>query len=1658
MRKFAVLVFFALLAFAADGRIPHGGAFNGQAPAGTPIGSPASGPYPTTQSFTLANPSSPTPTAQICYTTDLSQPTCPVSGTSQVYTGGISVTTTTTFKYVAGNVVGFTQSNTGTTTITIETQTATPMFLPANGPYSDVGFSFTLSCAAGATPYYTTDGTTPTYPATGTTTLYTGAVSLPQTPGLVTPMALCEAPGFTNSGVITASYTLTGSGPSGACETGVTAGTLNLVGTVTRTTGSSPLMVVFDMTGTTDPGVSATSTPFLDVTYSYTFGDPGASGTGTWPYGSNAGGNSKNTAVGGVAAHLYVVPYGTGDITPQVTVNAQSTSGNNASCTFNLTVYDNADASPQGFAGASTVCVSSSGTPVAGSGGCPAGAGVLNSATFGGALPTAMSGLQYLFKCGDTFTYSSKTLHGNRFRIDEYGACTGSNRPIIQRPQSGDLLTIGNGPVQTSDGAVSNLDCEGTGTFNNSSSGGCFFNGQDSAPHVYPTQITWYNNLSNNNAITFQDYIGSQIGLFQNVMNGMGFVGGDQGIFINESGNQCTNGSSAYNCGGSGAFDNINYNVLYGNHFDGLGAFGSSSGPETVRVSACRMCVIEQNDMLNATQSTAVLKLHDDFHSSGTFGGQYMELSVISDNYFSAPLVTACSAQLVEITPENAVTDERNRNLLIERNLFAANCGGVKGLALSVVNARLSDNMFTSGSGVAIQKRGVEYTNTSGAPVNTLAPELVEGYNNSCYNSNPCMWSTAWGPAGNAGNDNTFVNTLAYNASGGSVISVGGTGNTVSNNTATITCNPGFANHSGHFHSSSDFNPTACTGGGTPSAVPVIFDALNNPFATPYPLGAVIPSVAPVTSFKFFAGNAALSLQYQHNVSLGQCQTDVNALAASPVPGGNSAQMYVPGWRWPSLENGPPNNLLSDAQNGTGQFAGFQQIYQCYTYLQATIPGAHFGISVMGDAAGATDSYTASIITTRPWNTTGLIVPGDIASGGCPSNCGHIVVPNSFGSSSSTTYAIAPMFAGPGPNNGHAYYGIGFNGCDAGGCSEAIPAFWIPPVNQRYINLWQALSFFTYQAPSGHPLCNPVCPMLTLDTDPLVSYIFSNDEYSYNLTVSPTGAAVNPPQSTGSADLPSNTNMFAADRAWATAATGFFPHTLIGNNFTFGFGAGHGTDTPANMAAYTNQNIAAGALSTIQGLALTASDTYGNNFAAGSTDSGMSCALQGYIGYASPGCFTSGLGTGLTTSLIDYMPLVSQIQPFDYLHGLPSGVHCTSPYTLALCTGAITSISAAANNSYIHSNLLIWSMGDAVGSTTTSAWSTYVQPTIIHAAGTAGVTPYSTIRPSNLPGGVTTWLTMPSYTDLYGNTYVSGVAAGPVRGQTGSAPKNIPPGAVYPLAERANPYAGAGNDTYYWPNTWAGAGTMTGFAPTNAAGKSQLSIQPQGTSPTTTFQMEGPRFGAYMLGSDAYTSSGRPQFTLQQNFFDNPVSGSPSPGPVLFTGPSVTLYNSITLEARTYVPAASAPDTTNSPYIQLGTGFIPNPVPSPRSWELDIFVTMLAGASENQAVHSFFITQGPPDAYVLVLPFAKAGTGTYATFTSGTYQTGTFGPTNFSWSISYSQMKAIIAYMIAQGYTAFNGLVPENFTLFQTHINAEQPNSSTISMGWNATNWSITAR
>lgn len=108
----------------------------------------------------------------------------------------------TSNKFIAFNNAKFYANASSSSTV------ETPTFSPAEGSYSSTQ-SVTISCAtAGATIYYTTDGSTPST----SSSVYSSAISVSTT---TTIKAIATKSGMDNSGVASATYTITGGGGGG---------------------------------------------------------------------------------------------------------------------------------------------------------------------------------------------------------------------------------------------------------------------------------------------------------------------------------------------------------------------------------------------------------------------------------------------------------------------------------------------------------------------------------------------------------------------------------------------------------------------------------------------------------------------------------------------------------------------------------------------------------------------------------------------------------------------------------------------------------------------------------------------------------------------------------------------------------------------------------------------------------------------------------------------------------------------------------------------------------------------------------------------------------------------------------------------------------------------------------------------------------------------------------------------------------------------------------------------------------------------------------------------------------------------------------------------------------------------------------------------------
>jgi PKD repeat protein len=199
--------------------------------------------------------------------------------------------------------------------------------------------------------------------------------------------------------------------------------------TASRTRCTAPCAVFFHADGTTSDRMNSDEV-FLFLDYEWRFGDSSA---GTWRTGALANTGtpqSKNLEYGPTAGHLFERP---GSYTVQLTVCTSD--GSSCDTERQLITVSNPNTV---YPRTETVCVGNS-RPVAGSGGCPAGAKVVRSADFDDAFANgancgaeaANAHVRCLFKRGDTFTASRQVdmSSANGVQIGAFGS---GNKPVIR--------------------------------------------------------------------------------------------------------------------------------------------------------------------------------------------------------------------------------------------------------------------------------------------------------------------------------------------------------------------------------------------------------------------------------------------------------------------------------------------------------------------------------------------------------------------------------------------------------------------------------------------------------------------------------------------------------------------------------------------------------------------------------------------------------------------------------------------------------------------------------------------------------------------------------------------------------------------------------------------------------------------------------------------------------------------------------------------------------------------------------------------------------------------------------------------------------------------------------------------------------------------------
>ena len=426
--------------------------------------------------------------------------------------------------------------------------------------------------------------------------------------------------------------------PPACTAAGVTTnGVITLKATASRTLpGVSPLAVFFDASTTTS---TATTKPFHDIEYRWDFGDPGSgSWTATAPNMPNL---SRNTARGPVAAHVYEPPAAafspvTHNVPFTATVTAfDGTPANTVSCSFPITVQD-----PDFiFAGTNTICFSTSGSfPAVEANACPSGAQKVTNATYGAVVAFAGAGKRLLLRRGEFWTVGSVSPIANAGPgiLGAFGPSP--NPPVIlaTAPLFGAIRLAQPGTALV-DWRVMDLELDGGSTI---TSYGISVPGGAAPPgglFINKTTLLRLKIHNFNYGINFPDLSSAPPY--------------DQTFVVDSS---LFGASSTLAAGGYNAF-------IAGTNFAFMGnssvANGSNSN-HNMRNPFIGTGLISYNSMTGpATWAPGgeTLKIH----SYKPFATKFTEKLLISDNILDGDS---------GIAPQNNVSDERLRDVLIERN------------------------------------------------------------------------------------------------------------------------------------------------------------------------------------------------------------------------------------------------------------------------------------------------------------------------------------------------------------------------------------------------------------------------------------------------------------------------------------------------------------------------------------------------------------------------------------------------------------------------------------------------------------------------------------------------------------------------------------------------------------------------------------------------------------------------------------------------------------------------------------------------------------------------------------------------------------------------------------------------------------------------------
>lgn len=461
--------------------------------------------------------------------------------------------------------------------------------------------------------------------------------------------------------------------------------------TASRVTGTAPLYVFFDATGTTH---STLTSPWRDLLFNFDFDD--LDGGSVW---TNTG-YSKNQAWGSTAAHVFLTA---GTYVVEVTI--EDPDGDTTTATVQV-VVTSGDTT---WATTNTVCVSTSGTFT----GCPSGATQIASSDSDAQILTyGAQSRRILFRGGETFTHNASTKMTGQYplHIGAYGtgrAIFNATSAIVKFGDYND----GSSSLHAADIRITDIYFDG-----NNTTEGMYTDG------VVSNLLVMGNKFRNVEAgIKINRSVLNQVTSGHIMFHKIGIFGNDIADIFPGSGNYSIFAAARE----MAIVDNILATTL--------------TGEPTFRIQHWDRGVLQHNKMTGDQHATkSVVKFHSCkwVESYQPCSGEYSEYIVISDNQFYGK---GNGSWIVEISPQtDTATDERIRRITYERNYHETSactptCSNYtsQGVAFHAGDSVLRDSIFnmTGGrymDGIQVSKRPNDFA---------WPPDVtnVHVYNNTFY-------------------------------------------------------------------------------------------------------------------------------------------------------------------------------------------------------------------------------------------------------------------------------------------------------------------------------------------------------------------------------------------------------------------------------------------------------------------------------------------------------------------------------------------------------------------------------------------------------------------------------------------------------------------------------------------------------------------------------------------------------------------------------------------------------------------------------------------------------------------------------------------------------------------------------------------------------------